>query len=130
MPSASSIVLADGQATPANHTFQPQSVTPERTVLVDRDSETSAGQKEIIVGFVPAKGQRKTTRVSLRFNMPVEATDSDGITRVAYTARLDSNLIIPDEATQAERDDFAAFVKNAFADVVLNGYVSNLDPMY
>lgn len=129
MPTASSIVLNDGQGTPAAHTFEPQSVVPSRTVLVDRDSTTSAGQKQLILGLDPSKPGRSTSRVNIRFNYPVEHT-VDGIVEVAYVARFSGDVVIPDQMTQAERDNLAAFLSNAFANSVVSGYVADLDPMY
>jgi len=129
MPSASTITLADGQATPVNHDFEPLSVTPERTVLVNRESDTSAGQMQLIVGLDPAKNGRKTNRINIRFNYPVEQT-VDGVVRVAYVARFSGDVVLPEEMTQAQRDDVAAFIKNALADTVVNGIVSDLDPLY
>lgn len=131
MPSASTITLADGQATPVNHDFAPLSVTPRNVTLVNRDATTSGGQMKLIAEFDPAKPSRKTDRVKFRFNMPVEATDSDtGRTYVAYTARFSCDVVLPEEMTASERDDMAAFIKNAVSDTVLNGYISDLDPMY
>lgn len=129
MPSASTITLADGQATPVTHDFVPMSVTPGRTVLVNRESDTSAGQMQLIVGFDPAKVSRKTNRVSIRFNLPVEQT-VDGVVKVAYVARFSADVVLPEEMTQAQRDDLAAYIKNALADSVVNGIISDLDPIY
>lgn len=129
MPTASTIALDDGQVTPVSHSFEPQSITPGRSVLVDRDSNTSAGQKQLIVGLDPAKVSRKTNRVNIRFNMPVEQL-IDGVYEVAYTARVNCDVVIPDQMTQAQRDDLGAFVKNALANAVVNGLITDLDPMY
>lgn len=131
MPSVASIVLADGQSTPANHTFAPLSCTPGQTVLVDRDGQTSAGNKTLIATYDPAKSNRATHRVGFRLNYPVEVLNSDtGQYKVEYTARFSCDVVIPDRMTAAERDNLAAFIKNALANSVLNGYVSDLDPMY
>lgn len=130
MPSAATIALFDGASTPVSHNFEPLSVSPERTLLVNRESITSAGQMQLILALDPAKSTRKTNRVNIRFNYPVEATDADGVTRVAYTARFNGDVVIPEEMTQAQRDDVAAFIKNALANAVVNGIVSDLDPLY
>jgi hypothetical protein len=129
MPSASSITLADGQATPVNHTFDPLSVTPSQSLLVDKSSVTSGGMNQLIVGLDPSKSSRRTNRVSIRFNMPIEQTVS-GVTEVAYTARFSADVILPDQMTQAERDDMGAFIKNALSDSVVNAIITDLDPLY
>jgi hypothetical protein len=76
-----------------------------------------------------ASSGRTTNRVKIQFHMPVEHT-VDGVVKVAYTARFFGEFILPEELTQAQRDDFAAYCKNALADTVLNGYLSDLDPAY
>lgn len=129
MPTASAISIDDGQATPASHTFEPNQVSNGSATFVDRDATTSAGQKQIVLSFSPASAKRSTTRLSVRFNYPIEQV-VDGVTRVAYTARFSSDIVIPDTMTQAERDNLAAFIKNALANTVINGMVSDLDPVY
>lgn len=129
MPSASSISLNDGQATPVSHSFDPLSVTPRNTVLVNREAATSAGQMQLILGLNPASSQRPTNRVSVRFNMPTEHV-VDGVTKVSHTARFSSDAVLPEQMTQAERDNFAAFVGNAITNAIVSGYSSDLDPMY
>lgn len=129
MPAATTRTINDGQVTPVAHDFVPLSVTPSQTVLVNRDAATSAGQMQIIAGFSPASANRATNRVNLRFNMPVEYT-VDGVVQVQHTARFNGDFVLPDLLTQADRDDFAAFCANLVSDAVLNGYLSDLDPMY
>jgi hypothetical protein len=130
MPSASTIALFDGAATPVSHDFVPLSVTPKNTILVNRESDTSAGNMQLIVAFDPAKANRKTDRVNVRFNFPVEQT-VDSVVSVAYTARMSSDVIVPDQMTDTQRDDFAAFCGNAMKHAIIQGYFdSNRDPMY
>jgi hypothetical protein len=129
MPTASAISIDDGAATPVAHTFVPVSITPKNSVFKDKDSVTSAGQKELVLGFSPSSASRGTTRATLRFNMPVEQV-VDGVTVVAYTARFQSDIVIPETMTQAQRDDFGAFIKNAFSDAVVQGMIQDLDPVY
>lgn len=129
MPSASNIVLADGQATPANHTFEPKRIGPDLAVFSDRDSTTSAGQKQLILGFSATSANRSTDRVTMRIAMPIEQV-VDGVTVVAYTARVSCDVVIPESLTQAQRDDLAAFFKNAAADAIVQGMITDLDPVY
>jgi hypothetical protein len=129
MPTASAIVLNDGQATPVAHTFQPNQITPQLAVFTNRDSVTSAGQMTLELGFSPASSKRSTERLSVRFNLPIEAT-VDGVTAVAYTARFLSDIIIPDSMTASQRADLAAFISNAVSDAIVQGMVTDLDPVY
>lgn len=127
MPTAADIVLND--SVPAAHTFEPQSITPESSILVDRDSVTPAGFKSLHLGLSPARPGRPTTRSKVRVNMPIETTEN-GVTTVAYTLRHDGNTVIPEQATAQQRADFAALVENAYANSVIKGYVTDHDPVY
>lgn len=131
MPTATDIILNDGQATPVAHTFTPQSVTPQRAVLVDRagSGTTSAGHYELILSFSKAGNGRTTNRVGVRVNLPIEQT-VDGRAEIAFTARFNGEFILPDDMTEAERDDIMAFVANAMAHADISDYVEELDPLY
>lgn len=130
MPSAASITLADGQATPVNHTFSPRiSVGPGSTTLINDEALTSAGQMKLTLGFSAASAARTSNRVKIRFEMPTETT-VNGVTSVAYTARFIGDVILPEQMTAVERANMAAYMKNALANAVVAGYTSTLDPMY
>lgn len=131
MPAVASININDGQTTPVAHTFAPLSCTPGNTILVNREGNTSAGNRTLMVTYDGAKASRATHRVGVRFNMPVEYLNSStGKYEVDYTARFSCEVVIPDRMTGAQREDLAAFIKNALANAVINGYISDLDPMY
>lgn len=131
MPTASAIVLNDGQATPVAHTFQPNQISPSLSVFTDRDSITSAGQKTLILGFSPATSKRATDRLSVKLNVPKESTDSGtGITSVVNTARFSCDIVLPDQMSFNDREDFAAFISNAVSHAVIQGMVTDLDPVY
>lgn len=129
MPQASTIILADGQATPVNHNFVPLSVSPKQAIFTDRSSVTSAGNNQLVLEFDPARAGRRTNHVRVRMSYPVEHV-VDGVTKVAYTARFDGKVILPEELTSAQRDDVLAFIQNALAHTDVAGYVTSLEPVY
>ncbi len=129
MPSAQTITLADGQATPVNHQFRPVSVERGQTLLVNEESASSAGQMNLILSYDRRKPSRPTDRIRVQLNIPIEQT-VDGVVKVAHTARFDGSFVLPEELTAAQRDDLAAFARNALSDAIIAGYVENLDPMY
>lgn len=127
MPSASSISLADGTSTARS--FDPQSITPASSTLVYRGGTSSAGNTQLILELSPANANRPTNRVKIRVNKPVEQT-VDSVTTVAYTARFVGEFVLPEEMTSGELDDILAFAKNAMANSVIGGYVTDQDPLY
>lgn len=127
MPSASTISISD--ATPTSHDFAPLSVAPKQSVLVNRESTTSAGNWQMIIGLDPANNSRKTNRVNLRLNVPYEHT-VDSVVRVSHVARANIDVILPEEMSLTDRGHFAAMLKNMLAHATVLGVIEDLDPLY
>lgn len=127
MPAAANIVIAD--ATPANHTFAPMTVNGGAAVFEDRDSNTSAGFKQLLLSMSRATASRPTNRVNIRLNVPYEQL-VDGAYTIRSIARLSADVVLPDDMSATERDHFAALCKNAFAHATIVGYVGDLDVVY
>lgn len=128
MPTKTSITIND--AVPTGRVYAPVQSTAERTVLLDRDTnDTSAGAGVLILGYSRATKARPTDRINIRLAMPIEDT-VDGVTSVSYTPRFEGDIILPDGMVQSERDDIGALLQNLFADTVVQGYITDLDPMY
>jgi hypothetical protein len=127
MPTAANIVVND--SVPVAHTYEPISVLPERTRLVDKTSSTSAGFGVIQVGLSESRSNRPTNRVSLKFSVPTEQT-VDSVTTVAYTARCNADFILPEQMTQVEREDFITMFGGIVIDPLVFNYIADLDPMY
>lgn len=131
MPALASITINDGASTPEAQVFAPLSSTVNQTVLVNRVGNTASGNRTLLLSYDPAKASRPTHRVNIRLNYPVEVLDSTtGQYKVTHVGRFSCDVIIPDQMTALERDHMAAFLKNAVSHAVINGYVSDLDPMY
>ena len=130
MAQASSIVLADGQATPANVTFAPERVTPEVSTFVDRATGVASRFRRVSVRFLPANNNRRQNRSSLDISVPVWGTLTSGAQGVLYTLRAKVDLQLPDGSTDAERKDLYAFVSNALSNALVRGSLRDLDPLY
>lgn len=127
MPTVTNIVLAD--SVPANHTFQPVSVTTAASVLIDRATNIAEGNPTLILGFNMANTKRKTDRVDVRLNFPIER-QVDGVWVVTDTARFIGQWIVPVSMTQTERDNFEALADNLVSHSVVEGYVADRNPFY
>lgn len=127
MPTVTNIVLAD--SVPANHTFQPVSVTTAASVLIDRATNIAEGNPTLILGFNMANTKRKTDRVDVRLNFPIER-QVDGVWVVTDTARFIGQWIVPVSMTQTERDNFEALADNLVSHSVVEGYIADRNPFY
>jgi hypothetical protein len=132
MPSASVLTINDGAATPVAHSFTPRGfVGPAFTTLVDLDNDIPAARPVLSLSMSPASSKRNTNRVKISFDYPKTATSLvDGTERLVYTARFNADVVIPNDMASADRADFAAFIKNALADSVVEGYIKELDPIW
>lgn len=113
MPAATQISVND--ATPTAHLFDPVGKTTNGAVLYvnQTDADTSAGAESISLSLSRANANRSTNRVKITFAMPFEQT-VDGAVEVRSIARANVDLILPDDMTASEREDFAALVSNLF----------------
>lgn len=130
MAQATAIVLADGQATPANVTFNPEQVTPALSTFVDRATGVAAYFRRFSVRFKPASAQRKETQTQFNFSLPVAGTLPSGATGVVRTLRARVIYDLPDGCTDAERKDLHAFVRNGLANALIQGNMRDNDPLY
>lgn len=127
MAEASSIVLQNNAA--ANVTFTPESVSPALSVFVDRTAGVALGFNRLRIGTQFAQGKSVVNKSRYSVELPVTQV-VDGVTRVAYTLRANLELILPDLATDTNRKDLYAFVKNGLANALITGAMRDLDPLY
>jgi hypothetical protein len=129
MAQATSIVLADGQATPANVTFAPEKVTPDVSTFVDRATGIASRFRRLTTRFKPSQNGGQN-QAAFEVSIPSWGTLPSGATGVVYTLRASVQLKLPDGCTDAERKDLYAFVKNGLANTLIQGNCRDLDPLY
>lgn len=124
MPAASNISIND--ATPAAHVYTPTSISPQLSTYRNvADATISAGEESLSLSLSRASANRATNRVKITLAVPHEQT-VDSVVSVRSTARMNCEIILPDDMTQTERDDFAALVSNAFDHADVQGYFADL----
>lgn len=138
MSALAPIVLADGQATPVNHTFAPVTIDSAGVAkLVDRASGISIGFPALTMSVrPPAKGGRNH-RVMAKIVVPtLEATSPSTASGIqpaptkAYECIATVEFVLPDRCTVQERTNVLAYMKNLFANANLVNAVTNLETMY
>lgn len=136
MPTISQIVLADGQATPANKTFTP--VTSQKgdspAVWYERSASSPLGYRRLTI-FVTAK-TNAVSKVRIVIADPVLASfgancciDSN-TPQVSYTDFFDCTFSLPASSTLANRKDILAYAKNVLANAFVIAAVENLEPAF
>lgn len=129
MASITSIVLADGQATPVSHTFNRVPST-QSNIIAFRDATAglvSAARASITGLFRPAaSGNDGAKRV---INVVVPEYDST-LKTIICTARVKIEILMPEAASDLTRKNVAAYLKNIAATAAVQNEVSLDDPMF
>lgn len=128
MSQIANMTLADGQATPANHTF---------TVLTAQTGDQPAAWRDIassalVLGQYRAsmKVNRSATadKVSIIITMPKLSTD--GTSSKVHQNIANISFVLPDTADVQERKDLLAFAKNMLGNAIVSDAVHNGSPAY
>lgn len=144
MPAVATIVLADGQATPVNHSFIPAGQDAQGVWwFEDQSSGNAVGFNRISIALVrpgnPAPGassENRLYRVKVGLHMPVldsMGTSDAGFTpapRVAYIERFTAEWIIPERASQPQRYDLWKFSAQLGYESQISAMVQSLIGIY
>lgn len=124
------ITINDGATTPVAVTFNPETQDENGVYsFVDRTAGVSVGFRRLAVSSKFAKGTARVNRSRLTVEVPITAV-VDGITTQAYVLRASLDFVLPVEATDADRKNVFAFVKNALSNALVTGALRDLDPVY
>lgn len=129
MPAISAVTLADGQATPANHSFEVGSSQQSDSLPAswyDRSGGTFSSFKSI-TALVKRNPRTQSTKVSMRITDPMLDATS-GVLKHKTLATVE--FVLPDSATVQNRQDILAYAKNLLADASVGSMVTDLTPMY
>jgi hypothetical protein len=133
MAAIANIILADGQGSPVNHTFAPVNQEGVSSLWNDAVTGVVAGFPLLRLKTNADSGESEVDKITFNIDVPIlEALSAaaSGFTpgpTVAYTLRFKAETIIPRRATQAQRDDIAAYAKNLMAHATVQAAIKNRD---
>jgi len=134
MASIANVVLADGQASPANKTFTPKDCTSLVATWTDRTSGIAIGQPQLTLAMLESKD---STRVTVKVSVPtLETTSTDGVAgyvaapKVAYALFGKAEFVLPNRASLQERKNIQAFVKNVLANAFVTKAIEEFERPY
>lgn len=138
MSAIANIVLADGQATPVNHTFAPVNINQVGTAKwADRSGGIAIGYPVVTLNVrEPQKGSplfkvsMKVVVPTLEVTAPSTATGIQPAPTKAYDCLFACDWILPERSTQQERKNLLAYVKNLFAAGVVTSAIQDLESVY
>lgn len=131
MAQAAPLVIYDGAVTPVATTFNPESISPALSTFTDRSTGIATSFRRISVSnkFGGGTGKSSVNRAKLTVDYPVTSL-VNGLPAVAYTLRGSIDIILPENATDAERKNLYAFLLNGLSNTLVRGALRDLDPIY
>lgn len=127
MTAIAALTIADGQATPVNHTFNPVNIDSKGVAKwADRSGGIALGFPILTFSMVNPTKQSRNYRVQVKVVTPIlEQTSPSTATGIqpaptkAYDLIFNGEFILPERSTQAERNNILAYVKNYFANAAV-----------
>jgi len=130
MSAATSIIIADGQGTPVNHTFIPSSKDNASVSYQEKTTpHTAAGFYQLLIEN-NVKKNSPVIRQNISLAVPIEVLQSDGTYKYDSTCRFSCTFLVPVVATSSMRADLYAYAKNLLAHAVVQALVKDLDPPF
>lgn len=146
MPARASITINDGKATPVAHTFVPSSEAEGASLFEDKAGGIAIGFNSLMIRVRrPAPGNTgqssdpkgRVYRVQANLATPVlestSASTGTGIPpapTVAYVLRCNSEWIIPERCTNAERKDLRALQYNLLNNADFRKVIEDLEDFW
>jgi len=138
MTAIAAITLADGQATPANHTFAPVGIDANGVARYeDKSGGIALGFPAVTISMRrPTKGSRnykvtgKVVLPVLEVTSPSTATGIQPAPTKAYDLIANVDFVLPERSSVAQRSDVLAYMKNLVAGAVITSAAKDLEGIW
>jgi hypothetical protein len=138
MSAIAALTIADGQATPVNHTFNPVNIDPAGIAKwADRSGGIALGYPVVTFSLrSPSKSSRnfkltaKVVTPILEVTSPSTATGIQPAPTKAYDLLATIDMVLPERSTVAQRKDLLAYLKNFLANAVMTAAVENQETVF
>lgn len=136
MAQVAPIVVADGAATPVNHTFSPVATSPDTFYREGISSLPLVGQGTLTI-VNRSQANAKLQRVRVKLELPaletIAGNNAAGYTAapaVAYTNTVMVEFLLPARGTVQQRKDLRVMLSNALKDAQIVDAIDNLNIPY
>lgn len=139
MPAIAALTIADGQATPVNHTFSPVNIDSSGIAKwADRSGGIALGYPVVTFSQRPPVRGSRNYKMIVKVSLPVlEQTSASTATGIqpaptlSYALSGTMELVMPERSTLAQRNDLLAYVRNMMANAtVVTAGVQNFESVY
>lgn len=129
MPAITSIVIADGQATPVNHTFEVGNAQAGTVPALFRDVAEGLPRAMPTITAAVRRTDAGTTKCSLKIRVP-HVNEVSGNSEVTHTEYVDIVFSLPELSTLGQRQDVLAYARNLLGHALIVDMVEDLSPAY
>lgn len=120
MPVLAPIGIADAEATPITHTFNPAGSVGSVASLKNGVSTTPAGNETLTLEYREPANSTAAHRLILKGNFPVEAT-VDGQVQVVRNSSFELTFNFSQKSTLQERKNYMKLVSNLLLNATVKG---------
>jgi len=136
MANQATITINDGATTPVAHNFTPSGIDKNEVAIYhDRVGGTALGFPRVQISLRrPVAGGTSSTsdrvyRARIKVDVPTLESSVTPPT-LAYNCTVNVEFVLPERATQQNRKDVLAFVKNLLANAAITSAVQDLEPVF
>lgn len=129
MPQIAALTIADGLATPANHTFAVVTTTGAKATWADKSAGIPAGYTKITHEVREATSKTGAHRVILGYEMPTMGT-VNGLSQRVRVSSAQVVLNFAQDSTDQERKDLTAYVVNSMSNATVKPAIPAIEPFY
>lgn len=138
MSAIAALSLADGQATPVNHTFSPVNIDASGVAKwADRSGGIALGFPVVSFSLRNPSKTNRNYKITAKVVLPVlEVTSPSTSTGIqpaptlAYNLTANVELVLPERSTQSQRDDLRAYVTNFLTKSVIISACQSFESVY
>lgn len=131
MGAISSLVIADGAATPVNHTFTPVNVVNGIATWKDKSSGIPAGFPVITLSVREPTKANPAYKVQTKVTVPkLETSPNFLVPTEAYRNLINMDVVMHERCTEQDRKDLYAYGKNLLAHAILGSAIKDVEPVW
>lgn len=131
MAAIASLVLADGAATPVNHTFTPVNVVNGVASWKDKSGGVPAGYPQVTLSVREPSKASSTFKVQAKITVPkLETSPNFLVPTEAYRNLMNIDVVMHERCTDQDRKDLYAYGKNLLAHAILGSAIKDVEPVW
>lgn len=131
MATIANVTLADGQATPVNHTFTARGVKNGVATWKDQSTGVPAGYPTLTYSLRESTKTLPAYKVVAKLAVPkLETSPSFLVPTEAYRMLLNIDAVIPDRCSEQDRKDLYAYGVSLLSNAIMSNGIRNTESIW